>query len=129
MLLLYIRKMTSNQSRIIAQYLSYQFVLKYLKKYFSINFTHTSLLMVGLQKINPVSGLVILVNEIHKSFDQRNSYEVRSIFLDISKAFDKVWHEGLIQKSNQNGICGNALISLRGYLKVRRQRVVINGHV
>ena len=62
----------------------------------------------------------------HKSFDQRNSYEVRSIFLNISKAFDKVWHEGLIQTLNQNGICGNALI-LREYLKDRRQRVVING--
>ena len=52
---------------------------------------------------------------------------MRSIFLDISKAFVKVWHEGLIQKLNQNGICGNALIFLRGYLKDRRQRVVING--
>ena len=68
-----------------------------------------------------------MVNEIHKSFDQCNSYEVRSIFLDISKAFDKVWHEGLIQKLNQNGVCGKALIFLRGYLKDRRQRVVING--
>ena len=53
-----------------------------------------------------INQLIELVNEIHKSFDQRNSYEVRSIFLDISKAFDKVWHEGLIQKLNQNGIQG-----------------------
>ena len=74
-----------------------------------------------------INQLIELVNEIQKSFDQRNSYEVRSIFLDISKAFDKVWHEGLIQKLNQNGVCGNALIFPRGYLKDRRQRVVING--
>ena len=41
--------------------------------------------------------------------------EVRSVFLDISKAFDKVWHEGLIFKLKQNGVAG------------RRQQVVING--
>ena len=39
--------------------------------------------------------LIELVNEIQKAFDNRCSYEVRSVFLDISKAFDKVWHEGL----------------------------------
>ena len=32
--------------------------------------------------------LLTLVNEIHASFDSRNSLEVRSVFLDISKAFD-----------------------------------------
>ena len=48
--------------------------------------------------------LIELVNEIQKSFDDRCSYEVRSVFLDISKAFDKVWHEGLIFKFKQNGI-------------------------
>ena len=71
--------------------------------------------------------LLELVNEIHKSFDQRNSHEVRSVFLDISKAFDKVWHEGLIHKLNQNGICGNALTFLKAYLRDRQQRVVLNG--
>ena len=108
-------------------------------KIFEKNSFRSTLLILHFQwfdykKINPVfrSGdsainqLIELVKEIHKSFDQRNSYEVRSIFLDISKAFDKVWHEGLIQKLNQNGICGNALIFLRGYLKDRRQRVVIH---
>ena len=40
--------------------------------------------------------LIEFVNEIHKSLDNR--YEVRVVFLDISKAFDKVWHEGLLFK-------------------------------
>ena len=53
--------------------------------------------------------------------------EVRAIFLDISKAFDKVWHEGLSFKLKQNGISGNLLNLLNNYLQNRVQRVVING--
>ena len=45
----------------------------------------------------------------------------------MSKAFDKVWHEGLVFKLQQNGIEGNLLNLLSNYLKNRRQRVVLNG--
>ena len=40
--------------------------------------------------------LIELVNDIRPAFDSTKSLEVRAIFLDISKAFDKVWHDGLI---------------------------------
>jgi len=50
--------------------------------------------------------LIDLVNEIHHAFDSTKSLEVRAIFLDISKAFDKVWHDGLIFKMRQNGVSG-----------------------
>ena len=35
--------------------------------------------------------------------------EVREIFLDISKVFDKLWHDGLIFKLLQNNICGEMI--------------------
>ena len=71
--------------------------------------------------------LLSIVHEIYQSFD--DSYEVRGVFLDISKAFDKVWHEGLIYKLEQNGISGNLLLLLTDFLKNRKQRVVLNGQV
>ena len=71
--------------------------------------------------------LLALVNDIHTAFDNKNCLEVRSVYLDISKAFDKVWHEGLIFKLKQNGIDGNLLILIQNYLRNRKQRVVING--
>ena len=49
------------------------------------------------------------------------------VFLDVSKAFDKVYHRGLLHKLEQLGICGNLLKWLESYLKDRKQKVVING--
>ena len=74
-----------------------------------------------------INQLLDLTNDIHKSFDHKNSLEVRAVFLDISKAFDKVWHEGLIFKLKQNGISGNVLSLLQNYLSGRKQRVILNG--
>ena len=71
--------------------------------------------------------LLYLVHLIHSSFDHSKSREVRHVFLDISKAFDKVWHEGLVFKLKQNGISGSLLTLLSNYLHQRNQRVIING--
>ena len=53
--------------------------------------------------------------------------ETRAILLDISKAFDKVWHKGLIYKLRQYGVSGNLLALLTDFLSNRKQRVVLNG--
>ena len=74
-----------------------------------------------------INQLIELVNVIHKSFDQRESLEVGAVFLDISKAFDKVWHEGLLFKLEQNCVSGPVLLLLQNYLANRKQRVVLNG--
>ena len=43
-----------------------------------------------------INQLLSISHEIYTSLDE--GYEVRRVFLDISKAFDKIWHDGLIFK-------------------------------
>ena len=47
--------------------------------------------------------------------------------MDISKAFDKVWHEGLLYKFKSLGISGELYQLLKNYLSDKLQRVVLNG--
>ena len=52
--------------------------------------------------------------------------EVRSIFLGISKAFNKLWHDGAIYKLTPNGMSGKLLNRLQGFFKEEKQCVVLN---
>ena len=72
-----------------------------------------------------INKLLSITYDIFTSFD--NSLEVRGVFLDISKAFLKVWHNGRRYKLNQNGIKDKLLCLLIDFLKNRQQRVVLNG--
>ena len=49
------------------------------------------------------------------------------VFLDVSKAFDKVWIDGLLFKIKQLGIVGPLFIWLKSYVSGRHQKVVLNG--
>ena len=40
--------------------------------------------------------LLSIIHEIQTAFDENPTVDVRGVFLDISKAFDKVWHDGLL---------------------------------
>ena len=51
-----------------------------------------------------INQLLSITHEIHQSFDE--GFDVRNVLLDISKAFDKVWHDGIVFKLKQNGISG-----------------------
>ena len=52
---------------------------------------------------------------------------MRAVFCDISKAFDRVWHRGLLYKLRRIGISGSLLSWFANYLKDRKQRVVLPG--
>ena len=73
------------------------------------------------------SQLFSIVHDIYSSFDCYSSIEVRGIFLDISKAFDRVWHEGLIYKIQSTGISGTPLKLIKSFLSGRFQDVLLNG--
>ena len=49
------------------------------------------------------------------------------IFLDVSKAFDKIWHEELIFKLGKYGITGTLITLLEHYPTDRSQSVLLNG--
>ena len=74
-----------------------------------------------------ISQLLSIVHEINSSFDCDLTIDVRGVFLDISKAFDKVWHEGILFKLKTYGVNGEVLTLLTNYLYERYQRVVLNG--
>ena len=74
-----------------------------------------------------VSQLLSIVHDINSSSDCDPTQDVKGVFLDISKVFDKVWHEGLLHKLETYGVKGEVLNLLRNYLHERYQRVVLNG--
>ena len=68
-----------------------------------------------------ISQLLSITHEIRKSFGCNSSLDVRGTFLDISKAFDKVWYEGLIFKLQTYGVDGKILNLMQDYLRSQEQ--------
>ena len=61
------------------------------------------------------------MQEIQTVFDEDPTRYVTNMFLDISKAFDKVWHDSLIFKLKGYGIEGELLSLLENYPQNREQ--------
>ena len=72
-----------------------------------------------------VNQLAYLYNSFCKALD--DGKEIRIVFFDISKAFDRVWHKGLVAKLKGAGLHAKLLSWIQNYLSGRRQRVVIPG--
>ena len=71
--------------------------------------------------------LLSIVHDIYVSFDCNPPRDVRGIFLVISKAFDRVCHEGLIHKMKSIGVTGLPFEFIQSFLSQKFQRVVLNG--
>ena len=74
-----------------------------------------------------INQLLEITHSIHKNIDANRSKDTRCVFLDMSEALGKVWHDGLIFKFRSHGIISNLLFLLKNYLLNRNQRVIING--
>ena len=70
-----------------------------------------------------VNQLVNVYHMLCEALDKKK--EVRVVFCDISKAFDRVWHEGLLYKPERMGISGALLLWFKSYISNRKQKVII----
>ena len=75
--------------------------------------------------IPQLTNYSILTTHLCEAVD--SGKEVRAVFCDISKAFDRVWHKGLLHKLRGIGCSENVLKWFTSYLSGRRQRVILNG--
>ena len=100
-------------------------VFKYLYNHLQDNNMLSSLQSGFIPGDSTVNQLVYLYHIFTEALDAGK--EVRTVFCDISKAFDRVWHEGLIYKLKAAGVSGDVLRWFQSYLSGRRQRVVLPG--
>ena len=69
--------------------------------------------------------LVSMYHEVCTALENQNNIQL--IFFDVSKAFDKFWHKGLVYKLESVGIKYPLIQWFKDYLNDRKQRVIING--
>ena len=74
-----------------------------------------------------IAQLLSIIHEIQTAFDENSTVDVRVVFLDLSKAFDKVWHDGIIFKLKAYGVEGELLSLLKNYIESQEERVVLYG--
>ena len=102
-------------------------VFKYLFNHFRDNNLLSSLQSGFIPGDSTVNKLTFLYNTFCQALD--SGKEVRAVFCDISKAFDRVWHVGLLHKLKASGVKGEILDWFKHYLSDRKQRVVLPGAI
>ena len=73
-----------------------------------------------------IAQLLSVIHEIQTASESNPTIDVIGVFLDISKEFVKVWHDGLIFKLKSCGAHGELFTLLKIYLQNRKQRVFLN---
>ena len=98
---------------------------KHVFNFFRDHGVITSLQLGFIPGDSTINQLGDAYNTVCKTLDEGK--EVRAIFCDISKAFDRVWYRGLLFKLQTAGIFGSLLQWFTDYLHNRKQRVVLPG--
>ena len=103
------KKPTIKTLKISFQFLHFRFEVKFLKDWFLTKFLSFSPLINSSLKAIPVfifciKQMLSVNHEVFTSFSI--GLKRRSFFLDISKGFDKNWHEVLNFKLKENSISG-----------------------
>jgi hypothetical protein len=100
-------------------------IFKYVFNYIRDNSLLTKLQSGFMPNDSTVNQLVHIYHMFTEALDKKK--DVRVVFCDITKAFDRVWHDSLIFKLKKLGIKNDLLHWFKDYLSHRQQRVVING--
>ena len=98
-----------------------------LFNYFQSNRLFTPSQSGSLPGDSRIAQLLSIIHEIQTPFDENLTVDVTVVFLDLSKAFDKIWHDRIIFKLKAYGVEGELLSLLKNYPENREQRVVLNG--
>ena len=69
--------------------------------------------------------LTVVYDRIARAFNRSGG--TRAVALDISKAFDRVWHAGLLHKLKPYGISGQIFGLISSFLNNRQLQVVLEG--
>ena len=132
-----IRVHKKNYKRLVNDYRLISLLHIFGKNFEKIIFNKIYNLLLEEKPLNPnqpgfhssvswVNQLPPIIYEIFEVFDCNPPLEVRSVFLDISKTFDKVWHGYLPYKLKSMGISGELHKLLENHLSGRLLRVILN---
>ena len=100
-------------------------VFKHLYNHLHENSILTPLLSGFIPGDSPTNQMTYLYDTFSRALD--SGKKMRVVFCDISKAFDRVWHQGILLKLRAAGVSGKRLSWFRSYLSSRRQKVVLPG--
>ena len=80
----------------------------------------------GLRSSRSTADLLTVVSDrIARAYSRSGA--TRAVALDISKAFDRVWHAGLLRKLKSYGISGQIFCLISSFLSSTRLQVFLDG--
>ena len=97
---------------------------KNLHKYLYNFFRDNNVITAFQSGFVPGDSIVNQLVDIYNTLGEGK--EVRAIFCDISKAFDRVWHKCFLLKLKSAGVSGSLLTWFSDHLTDRKQRVVLS---